>query len=145
MADIAGVSFVNDSKATNVDSVWYALQSVSAPIILIAGGRDKGGDFSRLRDLVKENVKALILIGEAKEKIKNALGDLVPGQYSDSLEGAVVWGMGKASAGDTILLSPGCASFDMFKDYQHRGEVFKASVRDLERKHNATAKTTGED
>ena len=142
---ISGVSFVNDSKATNVESVWYALQSVSAPIILIAGGRDKGGDFSRLRDLVKENVKALILIGEAKEKIKKALGDLVPSQYSNSLEEAVGSGMGKASAGDTILLSPGCASFDMFKDYQHRGEVFKASVRGLEEKDGATTDVTGED
>jgi UDP-N-acetylmuramoylalanine--D-glutamate ligase len=145
VADMAGVSFVNDSKATNVDSVWYALQSVAAPIILIAGGRDKGGDFSRLRDLVKENAKALILVGESKERVKSALGDLVPSQYADSLEEAVGAAMGKASAGDTILLSPGCASFDMFKDYQHRGQVFKASVRDLEKKHNATAKTTGED
>jgi UDP-N-acetylmuramoylalanine--D-glutamate ligase len=145
VAAISGVSFVNDSKATNVESVWYALQSVSAPIILIAGGRDKGGDFSRLRDLVKQNVKALILIGEAKEKIKKALGDLVPSQYSNSLEEAVGSGMGKASAGDTILLSPGCASFDMFKDYQHRGEVFKASVKGLEEKDGATFNATGED
>jgi UDP-N-acetylmuramoylalanine--D-glutamate ligase len=145
VAAISGVSFVNDSKATNVESVWYALQSVSAPIILIAGGRDKGGDFSRLRDLVRENVKALILIGEANEKIKKALGDLVPSHYSDSLEEAVGSGMGKASTGDTVLLSPGCASFDMFKDYQHRGEVFKASVRDLEKKRNPEAETTGED
>lgn len=145
VATISGVSFVNDSKATNVDSVWYALQSVAAPIILIAGGRDKGGDFSRLRDLVKENVKALILIGEAKEKIKTALGDLVPSHFSDSLEEAVSLGMGQASEKETVLLSPGCASFDMFKDYQHRGEVFKTSVRNLEKEHNATAKTTGEE
>jgi UDP-N-acetylmuramoylalanine--D-glutamate ligase len=145
VASIAGVDFVNDSKATNVESVWYALQSVSAPVILIAGGRDKGGDFSRLRDLIRERVKALILIGEAEEKIKKALGDLVPSQHSDSLEAAVGSGMGKASAGDTILLSPGCASFDMFRDYQHRGEVFKASVRKLEKKSHAPDDAAGGD
>jgi UDP-N-acetylmuramoylalanine--D-glutamate ligase len=145
VATISGVSFVNDSKATNVESVWYALQSVSAPIILIAGGRDKGGDFSRLRDLARENVKTIILIGEAKEKIKRALGDLIPSHYSDSLEEAVGLSVEKASRGDTVLLSPGCASFDMFKDYQHRGEVFKASVRGLESKGNPNIDAAGED
>jgi UDP-N-acetylmuramoylalanine--D-glutamate ligase len=144
VAIVSGVNFVNDSKATNVESVWYALQSVSPPIILIAGGRDKGGDFSRLRDLVKEKVKALFLIGEAQEKIKRALGDLVPSHYSDSLEGAVGSSMGKAATGDTVLLSPGCASFDMFRDYQHRGEVFKSSVRNLAEKHDAASNSTGE-
>jgi len=144
VAAISGVSFVNDSKATNVESVWYALQSVSPPIILIAGGRDKGGDFSRLRDLAKEKVKALFLIGEAKEKIKKALGDLVPSQYSDSLEEAVGLSFETAAGGDTVLLSPGCASFDMFRDYQHRGEVFKSSVRNLEYRDDATIDATGE-
>ena len=136
---ISGVSFVNDSKATNVESVWYALQSVSPPIILIAGGKDKGGDFSKLRELAQENVKALILIGEAKEKIKKALGDLVPSEYSDSLEEAVGLSLKQASGGDTVLLSPGCASFDMFRDYQHRGEVFKSSVRNLAEKDDTTS------
>ena len=135
---ISGISFVNDSKATNVDSVWYALQSVTPPIILIAGGRDKGGDFSRLRELVQKNVKALVLIGEAEEKIEKALGDLVPTFHSDSMEEAVELSFKKASPEETILLSPGCASFDMFKDYQHRGEVFKTSVRNLAQKRNAT-------
>lgn len=141
---ISGVRFVNDSKATNVESVWYALQSVSPPIILIAGGRDKGGDFSKLRELAQENVKALILIGEAKEKIKKALGDLVPSEYSDSLEEAVGLSLKQASGGDTVLLSPGCASFDMFRDYQHRGEVFKSSVRNLAEKDDTTSDATGE-
>lgn len=141
---ISGVSFVNDSKATNVESVWYALQSVSPPIILIAGGRDKGGDFSRLRDLVKENVKALILIGEAREKIKKALGDLIPSHYSDSLEESVGLSLKLASAKDSVLLSPGCASFDMFGDYQHRGEVFKSSVRNLANRDNASSNAIGE-
>ncbi len=138
VATISGVSFVNDSKATNVESVWYALQSVNPPIILIAGGKDKGGDFSKLRELVQKNVKALILIGEAKEKIKDALGDLVTTFHSDSLEEAVQLGFKKASPQDVILLSPGCASFDMFKDYQHRGKVFKSSVKDLAERHDAT-------
>jgi UDP-N-acetylmuramoylalanine--D-glutamate ligase len=128
---VSGVSFINDSKATNVDSVWYALQSVSPPIILIAGGKDKGGDFSTLQELVKKNLKSLILIGEAKEKIRSALGNLVPTFESDSLEEAVKLGFSKSSPGDTVLLSPGCASFDMFKDYEHRGHVFKASVMEL--------------
>ena len=144
VAVVSGVNFVNDSKATNVESVWYALQSVSSPIILIAGGRDKGGDFSKLRDLVKENVKALFLIGEAKEKINKALGDLAPSEYSDSLEEAVGLSLKQASGGDTVLLSPGCASFDMFRDYQHRGEVFKSSVRNLAEKDDTTSDATGE-
>jgi UDP-N-acetylmuramoylalanine--D-glutamate ligase len=131
VATVSGVKFVNDSKATNVESVWYALQSVSKPIILIAGGRDKGGEFARLRELVKSKVKALILIGEAAEKIDHALGEQVPTFRSPSLEEAVKLSFEKAEAGDTVLLSPACASFDMFKDYQHRGEVFKASVRNL--------------
>jgi UDP-N-acetylmuramoylalanine--D-glutamate ligase len=134
---LSGVRFVNDSKATNVDSVWYALQSVPDPIILIAGGKDKGGDFTKLRDLVKKRVKALLLIGEAKEKIHDALSDLVSTFYSDSLEEAVELSFKKAEAGDTVLLSPACASFDMFKDYQHRGEVFKSSVKNLAERKNA--------
>ncbi len=138
VATISGVSFINDSKATNVESVWYALQSVTPPIILIGGGKDKGGDFSKLRELVQKNVKALILIGEAKETIKRALGDLVPCFFSDSLEEAVRQSFRKASLNDTVLLSPGCASFDMFKDYQHRGNVFKSGVKELARRHGAT-------
>jgi UDP-N-acetylmuramoylalanine--D-glutamate ligase len=128
---VSGVCFVNDSKATNVDSVWYALQSVPPPIILIAGGKDKGGDFSRLRKLVDENVKVLILIGEARQKIKDALGGLVRTVEADSLEQAVRLAFDKATQGDTVLLSPGCASFDMFKDYEHRGRVFKETVSSL--------------
>jgi UDP-N-acetylmuramoylalanine--D-glutamate ligase len=141
---VSGVSFVNDSKATNVDSVWYALQSVSPPIILIAGGKDKGGDFSILQELVKKNVKALILIGEARDKIKVALGNLIPTYDSQNLEEAVRLGYSKASPGDTVLLSPGCASFDMFKDYEHRGRVFKDSVMELSQDHE-TGTTKQED
>jgi UDP-N-acetylmuramoylalanine--D-glutamate ligase len=138
---VSGVTFVNDSKATNVESVWYALQSVKPPIILIAGGKDKGGDFSRLRQLVQENVKALILIGEARQKIKGTLGSLVPTFDSDSMEESVRLGFKKASSGDTVLLSPGCASFDMFENYEHRGRVFKRCVENLGQRSNATVNT----
>jgi UDP-N-acetylmuramoylalanine--D-glutamate ligase len=138
---VSGVNFVNDSKATNVDSVWYALQSVSPPVILIAGGKDKGGDFSKLRELVQKNVRALILLGQAKEKIKEALGDLVPTFDSASLEEAVRLGFEQAKGNETVLLSPGCASFDMFRDYQHRGEVFKSSVKSLDQNRNANINT----
>jgi UDP-N-acetylmuramoylalanine--D-glutamate ligase len=136
VATLSGVKFVNDSKATNVESVWYALQSVEKPIILIAGGKDKGGDFTRLRELVQNRVKALILIGEAKEKISGALSDLVSTLYTNSLEEAVELSFKKAESGDTVLLSPACASFDMFKDYEHRGETFKSSVKRLTERTN---------
>ena len=133
VATVSRVKFVNDSKATNVESVWYALQSVKEPIVLIAGGRDKGGDFAKLKESVRSRVKALVLIGEAAEKIDRALGEQVSTFHSTSLEEAVRLSFGKAEAGDTVLLSPACASFDMFRDYQHRGEVFKASVQTLAR------------
>lgn len=131
VAIIDQIRFVNDSKATNVDSVFYALQSIKEPIFLIAGGKDKGGDFTRLRELVKSKVKGLILLGQAKEKIKEALGDLVPTYIVGSMQEAVEFGFKNADKGDCVLLSPACASFDMFKDYEHRGRVFKEAVLSL--------------
>ncbi len=128
---ISGIRFVNDSKATNVKSVWYALESIPERILLIAGGRDKGGDFTQLREKAKEKVKSLVLIGEAKEKIDEALGDLVQSVRADDLKQAVKKAYQMASPGECVLLSPGCASFDMFEDYEHRGRVFKSAVRDL--------------
>jgi len=130
---ISGIEFINDSKATNVSSVWYALQSINRPIILIGGGRDKGGDFTKLRDLVKDKVKALILLGEAKEKMKNELGDLIPTFFVSNMEEGVKLSFEKASSGDAILLSPGCASFDMFDNFEHRGRVFKSAVEKLKK------------
>jgi UDP-N-acetylmuramoylalanine--D-glutamate ligase len=131
VATIDSIRFINDSKATNVDSVWYALQSIDEPIILIAGGKDKGGDFTKLRELVKSKVKKLILIGQAKEKIKKALGDLVDTVEAETLEQAIKLGFEKGQPGDTVLLSPACASFDMFKDFEDRGKKFKLAVHTL--------------
>jgi UDP-N-acetylmuramoylalanine--D-glutamate ligase len=131
VAEIDGVKFINDSKATNVDAVWYALQSVPQPIILIAGGKDKGGSYAPLRELVAQRVKKLILIGQAKEKIKEALGDLVPTVTAGNLPEAVEVGFSSAAPGETVLLSPACASFDMFTNFEERGRVFKQAVAGL--------------
>jgi UDP-N-acetylmuramoylalanine--D-glutamate ligase len=137
VALIQGIRFINDSKATNVDSLYYALQSIKEPIFLIAGGKDKGGDFSRLRELVQKRVKGLILLGEAKEKIKTAFEDLVPIYSVDSLEEGVKLGFRKAEKGDCVLLSPACSSFDMFKNYEERGRVFKNTVLNLKGEKDA--------
>ncbi|KPJ48275.1 MAG: hypothetical protein AMJ41_05255 [candidate division Zixibacteria bacterium DG_27] len=142
--EVEGVKIVNDSKATNVDAVWYALQSVEAPIVLIMGGKDKGGDFLRLKDLAKKNVKYLILVGEAKEKIKQALGDSVSTKVAADMEEAVKLSRQLASEGDTVLLSPGCASFDMFNDYEQRGKVFKDLCREIFRSHRGSLGTRRE-
>jgi UDP-N-acetylmuramoylalanine--D-glutamate ligase len=121
---VAGIRFINDSKATNVDSVVYALRSVSPPICLIAGGRDKGGDFAPIIKEGRGKIKEIILIGEAREKMFEALGRTFSTQFADSLEEAVAMAFEAASPGDTVLLSPACASFDMFDNFEHRGEVF---------------------
>lgn len=128
---LRGVDFVNDSKGTNIGSVQKSLRSFDQPIILIAGGQDKGSDFSPLKDLFKEKVKHLVLIGEAKTKIRKLLNGSFSYEEADSLETAVNRAVCKAVAGDVILLSPACASFDMFKDYEDRGRQFKAIVNNL--------------
>lgn len=129
---IGGISFINDSKGTNVDSVYWALKAVSSPVILIAGGRDKAGDFKKLSDLIKEKVKTVVLIGEAADKIKKVWKGLSPFKFAVSIEEAVSLASEEAISGDTILLSPGCASFDMFKNYEERGLAFKNAVSRLE-------------
>ncbi|HET7153653.1 MAG TPA: UDP-N-acetylmuramoyl-L-alanine--D-glutamate ligase [Candidatus Kapabacteria bacterium] len=129
--ELKGVKYVNDSKATNVDSVWYALQSFTEPIILIAGGKDKGASYAPLRPLMEKNVKAMVLIGEAAKKMEKELGDVVKCVHGDSMEDAVKQARAQASAGDVVLLSPACASFDMFDNYEHRGRVFKEIVMNL--------------
>lgn len=126
-----GVRFVNDSKGTNVDATLKAIESLDQPIWLIAGGRDKGGDFSRLVPTIRRRVKQMILIGEAAPRIRSVLGDFDRVADAASLAEAVSQAAEGATAGDVVLLSPACASFDMFADYQDRGRQFKQLVHAL--------------
>jgi UDP-N-acetylmuramoylalanine--D-glutamate ligase len=126
-----GVTYVNDSKATNVDSVWYALQSFDSPLVVLIGGRDKGNDYSRLNDLVKTHCRAVIAIGESAEKVTAAFSAIVPVQKALTMPEAVQKARALAGKGDIVLLSPACASFDWFDNYEHRGKVFKEIVHAL--------------
>ncbi len=126
-----GVRFINDSKGTNVDAVLKALESFDEPIVLIAGGRDKGGDFERLKEAVCRRVTHLILIGEAAPRLHEVLRGCRSISRAPSLRAAVEEAAGVATAGSVVLLSPACASFDMFTDYQDRGRQFKACVSAL--------------
>jgi UDP-N-acetylmuramoylalanine--D-glutamate ligase len=126
-----GVRFVNDSKGTNVDATLKALEGIDHPIWLIAGGRDKGGDFSRLTEAVRQRVKHAILIGEAAPLLKAAWSGATTTSEAGSLREAVEWAAREAAAGDVVLMSPACASFDMFRDYQDRGRQFKSAVQSL--------------
>ena len=129
--EIEGVRFYNDSKGTNVGSVVKSLQSFSEPVVLIAGGKDKNGDLSPLEELIRKRVKHLILIGEAKERMNRELGGLTETVIAKTMEEAVLIAHQKAKAGEVVLLSPACSSFDMFKDYKERGKIFKEAVRRL--------------
>jgi UDP-N-acetylmuramoylalanine--D-glutamate ligase len=129
--DRRGVRFVNDSKGTNVDATLKALEGIDHPIWLIAGGRDKGGDFSRLTEVVRRRVKQVILIGEATPLIKKAWAGATAISEAGSLREAVEFAAQEATLGDVVLMSPACASFDMFTDYQDRGRQFKAAVQAL--------------
>jgi len=131
IAEFQGREFINDSKATNPNATEFALRNITKSIILIAGGRDKGLDFSLIRDLVYQKIKALILIGEAKDKIKRSFKNKVPINEADNLSGAVNLAFKESRAGDCVLFSPMCSSFDMFKNYEHRGESFKEAVKEL--------------
>ncbi|HSA62973.1 MAG TPA: UDP-N-acetylmuramoyl-L-alanine--D-glutamate ligase [Nitrospiraceae bacterium] len=126
-----GVRFVNDSKGTNVDATLKALESIDQPIWLIAGGRDKGGDFSRLAPAIRQRVKRLILIGEAAPLIANAVPGYQGIDRAGTLRDAVDLAAAGAATGEVVLMSPACASFDMFADYQDRGRQFKALVQSL--------------
>jgi UDP-N-acetylmuramoylalanine--D-glutamate ligase len=129
---INGVTYVNDSKATNVDSVFYALGSFNQPVILIAGGVDKGNDYSQIEELVRNKVKGLIVLGKSFEKLQNYFSGKVPQIYTtQDVQDAVNKGQEWSVPGDIVLLSPACASFDLFKNYEDRGDKFKAAVRNL--------------
>lgn len=133
VAEIDGVKYVDDSKGTNVGAVAAALASSGENVILIAGGRDKGSDFSQLGDHVRDHVLYMVLIGEAAVRIENQLGKMAKVLHAGSMKEAVIKATEVASPGNTVLLSPGCASFDMFESYGHRGEVFKQAVLDLQK------------
>ncbi|MBO9620111.1 MAG: UDP-N-acetylmuramoyl-L-alanine--D-glutamate ligase [Niabella sp.] len=132
VATIRGVEFINDSKATNVNSTWYALESMTKPTILILGGVDKGNDYSTMTDMVKEKVKAIICLGVDNKKIHEAFSGIVS-NIIDTASAAEAAGAAFAHAekGDVVLLSPACASFDLFKNYEDRGTQFKRAVIDL--------------
>jgi UDP-N-acetylmuramoylalanine--D-glutamate ligase len=123
---------VNDSKATTVESLGYALQSFHEPIVLITGGQDKGSDFTRLNDLILEHVKAIVLIGSSAEAMINVWRGLVPIYKEDSLSDAVNKATDLAEEKNIVMLSPACASFDMFTDYEDRGRQFKRFVHKIQ-------------
>ncbi len=129
--ELNGVKFYNDSKATNVNSVSYALQGFSEPIILILGGRDKGNDYNEIEKEVKKYVKHIMAIGESKDKVYNFFKDIVPVSTSGDMTDAVKTAYSFAEKNNVILLSPACASFDMFDNYEHRGSEFKRIVNEL--------------
>ncbi len=126
-----GVRYVNDSKATNVDAVMRALEAIPAPVILIMGGRDKGGHFKDLAPIVRRQVKHLVAVGESRHRIAGALSGHTSVTLADTLENGVREAHRLSAPGDTVLLSPGCASFDAFTSYAHRGEAFRCSVEAL--------------
>ena len=133
---VGGVAFVNDSKATNVNAVWYALESFPSTdgpsVVLIAGGRDKGNDYEPLQRLVAEKVKGIVAIGEGAEAVEQDLGPHTARvARADSMQEAIQYAQLMAEAGDTVLLSPACASFDMFENYEDRGDTFKRLVHAL--------------
>ena len=128
--NVRGVSFYNDSKATNVDAAKRALESMEGNVILIAGGKDKGGSYRAIRGEAGK-IKALIAIGEAKERIASELGDVIPTELETDMGSAVSRAFSNASPGDIVLLSPMCSSFDMFRDYKQRGDTFRRIVETL--------------
>lgn len=133
VATIRGVRYINDSKATNVNSCWYALQSMHTPVVLILGGTDKGNDYSEIIELVREKVHTLVFMGLDNKKLNdyfraNSSCNIVD---TDNLNDAVHACYDAARDGDTVLLSPCCASFDLFKNYENRGDLFKEAVRKL--------------
>ena len=132
--ELDGVTWYNDSKGTNVGSVVKSLAGLAAPVTLIAGGKDKGGDYAPLADLIKEKVAHLVLIGQAAPRIAEVLGHLTHVERADTLEAAVGRARELTPSGGSVLLSPGCSSFDMFKSYEERGDVFTRAVLALPEK-----------
>ena len=126
-----GIDFINDSKGTNTGALEKSLKGFDRPVVLIIGGQDKGGDFQALKTLFKQKVRHMILIGEAKQKIRHVLNGSFTYEDAGSMQEAVSLASARANEGDVVLLSPGCASFDMFRDYEDRGRQFKEIVNQL--------------
>jgi UDP-N-acetylmuramoylalanine--D-glutamate ligase len=131
VATVRGVEFINDSKATNVNSTWFALESMTKPTVLILGGVDKGNDYSAIMEMVQEKVKAIVCMGVDNRKIEEKFKDVVKVVSTGSAREAVESAFNLATVGDVVLLSPACASFDLFKNYEDRGVQFKEAVRNL--------------
>lgn len=132
VATVRGVEFINDSKGTNVNSVWFALESMKKPVILILGGQDKGNNYSEILGLVQEKVKAIVCLGANNEPIISYFKADVPTIVeTQTAKDAALAAYSLADKGDVVLLSPGCASFDLFKNYEDRGVQFKEAVRNL--------------
>lgn len=132
VSSVHGISFINDSKATNVNSTWYALESVSDSVVWIAGGIDKGNDYILLKEMVHKKVKAIVCLGIDNHRIHRAFSDLVEVIIDTrSAEDAVRKAFALAEHGDSVLLSPACASFDLFDNYEDRGRQFKKAVKEL--------------
>tara|TARA_B100001758_G_C18360396_1_gene585379 strand:- start:1046 stop:1543 length:498 start_codon:yes stop_codon:yes gene_type:complete len=124
-----GRTFINDSKATNCNAVYFALESIKTPIVWICGGVDKGNDYAQLNDLVKEKVHSIILMGKASKKIENHFKEMIPNIIKvNNMQSAVLQSYRLANSGDSILLSPACSSFDLFQNYEERGRLFKECV-----------------
>jgi UDP-N-acetylmuramoylalanine--D-glutamate ligase len=132
VAKVHGIEFINDSKATNINSTWFALETMEKPTVWIVGGVDKGNDYSELMDLVKNKVKAIICLGLDNQKIIDTFSGVVETivEAKTAME-AVAYGYRLASKDETVLLSPACASFDLFENYEQRGDMFKEAVRRL--------------
>nr|HMM17748.1 cyanophycin synthetase [Petrimonas sp.] len=132
VASVRGVQYINDSKATNVNSCWYALQSMRTKVVLILGGTDKGNDYTEIEELVRQKVRALIFLGQDNRKLHAFFDGMVPDiEEVNSMKDAVDVAYRMAEKGDTVLLSPCCASFDLFQNYEDRGNQFKDCVRRL--------------
>jgi len=129
--EIDGVKFINDSKATNVDSVWYALRSFDEPIFLILGGQDKGNDYEQIKQLVIEKVVKIYAIGSSADKIFNFFHNSVKVEIKNSMDDVITSAINEAREGEVVLLSPACASFDMFDNYEHRGKAFEKAVNNI--------------
>ena len=135
MAEIDGVQFFNDSKATNVDAALKAIAAFPGGLFVILGGKDKGSDYTPLIEPLRQRARLALLIGAAAQKIESQIGSSVPIVHAGTLDRALALASERAIRGDTVLLAPACASFDQFENYEHRGRVFKQLVHALETAH----------